>query len=114
MTSPLIRNSSDEVTTAPRVNVTDRLFAHAKLAPERAAILDPSGPKQTGEKYRRWTFAELAHEVEQLTAGLLDSGIQPAQRIALLVPMTERALRYRFKRAIVQSIESNKAHKEQP
>jgi olefin beta-lactone synthetase len=49
---------------------------------ERVAVLEPTG----GSDARRRTFGDLHDDVEALTHGLLDAGVTPGARIALLIP----------------------------
>lgn len=68
-------------------NVSERLRAQAKARGTQRAIIDPHGlhPALHG-KTRGITFAELEADVELLARGLVARGVQPGQRLALLVP----------------------------
>lgn len=70
----------------PICNVSERLRAMAAARPEAAAILDPTGSRATGERYRQISFAALERDVERIARGLVAVGIRPGQRLALLVP----------------------------
>ena len=68
-------------------SVSERLRAQAKARGIELAIIDPRGlhPSQY-KRPREITFAELEADVEQIARGLVARGVQPGQRLALLVP----------------------------
>ncbi len=68
-------------------NVSERLRAQAKARGIERAIIDPRGvhPAQY-KRPREITFAELEADVERIARGLVARGVQPGQRLALLVP----------------------------
>lgn len=68
------------------VNVALRLSEHARLAPQRRAIViqgprNPSGKRE----YKSWTFQELDEDSNRLASGMLAMGMKPGQRVVLLV-----------------------------
>jgi acyl-CoA synthetase (AMP-forming)/AMP-acid ligase II len=68
-------------------NVSERLRAQAKERGTERAIIDPRGLHPAlHDKTRQVTFAELEADVEILARGLVARGVQPGQRLALLVP----------------------------
>ncbi|HVJ66996.1 MAG TPA: fatty acid CoA ligase family protein [Caulifigura sp.] len=58
-------------------NIADRLRTSARAWPDRPCVIN--------QRDRRRTFAELDAEVDQLVAGLQALGLQPRQRIVLMV-----------------------------
>lgn len=70
------------------VNIAASLQKHARLRPDQPALYVPSG-KQTDVDlltYKTWTFGELAGEVRELAAGLVQCGIGRGVRTVLMVP----------------------------
>jgi acyl-CoA synthetase (AMP-forming)/AMP-acid ligase II len=68
-------------------NVSERLRAQAQERGLERAIIDPRGLHPAlHDKTREVTFAELEADVELLARGLVARGVQPGQRLALLVP----------------------------
>ncbi|MCO6044857.1 fatty acid CoA ligase family protein [Aeoliella sp. ICT_H6.2] len=63
----------------PRVNVADALHQAATAAPERKALVEAWGAG------RSITAAELDEQASILARGLIELGVQPGTRIALLV-----------------------------
>jgi acyl-CoA synthetase (AMP-forming)/AMP-acid ligase II len=60
------------------VNVSARLTAIAAMMPDATAIIDADD--------NQITFGELERDVERIARGLVAAGVQPGQRLALLVP----------------------------
>lgn len=68
------------------VNVARRLSAHARLAPERSAIVMQCPRDSQGKReYKSWTLKELDEDSNRLAAGMLAMGMKPGQRVVLLV-----------------------------
>ncbi len=63
-----------------RCNVADRLTALAAARPEAIAVVEANGGG-----YRTITFGELERDAALLARGLVAMGVQPGDRIALLV-----------------------------
>ncbi|MEM9351479.1 MAG: fatty acid CoA ligase family protein [Planctomycetota bacterium] len=71
---------------APAVNVADRLAAVAAASPDAIAVAHPGGDTPAGNNsYRTCTFAELDRDATALARGLVDLGVTPQTRLALLV-----------------------------
>lgn len=64
------------------LNIADRLRQSARLVPDQAAIVIPHAAK-TARK--RITFAELDAEVDAIARGLIEMGVEPWQRLVLMV-----------------------------
>ena len=62
-----------------RVNVADHLKASAQAAPDRLALLEAWG------KHRQITFAQIDRDADTLARGLIELGVVPQLRLALLV-----------------------------
>src|SRR5690606_8383356 len=62
-----------------RVNVADRLRESARRDPQRLAVVEEWG------KCRQITISELDREADLLARGLVELGVRPGMRIALLV-----------------------------
>jgi olefin beta-lactone synthetase len=67
------------------VNVAARLSETARVMPQATAVVESIGQSIGCWKYRSVTFADLDSDSSAIAAGLLDFGVQPAMRIALLV-----------------------------
>lgn len=63
----------------PRVNVADRLRQSAQQRPDAPAIVEAWGAQ------RSITFAELDRDADLLARGLIEIGVEPQLRMALLV-----------------------------
>lgn len=63
----------------PRVNVADRLAEQAARAPDQLAVVEAWG------KQRSITLAQLDRDADLLARGLVDMGVEPQLRMALLV-----------------------------
>ncbi len=64
---------------AIRVNVADRLAESARREPERLALVEAWG------RERRVTLAQLDRDADLLARGLIELGVRPGMRLALLV-----------------------------
>ncbi len=68
------------------LNIADRLTESAARWPEQIAVVQPNGRDSTGKyRYRTWTFSQLEHEATAIANGLLAWGVQPVQRLVLMV-----------------------------
>ena len=68
------------------LNIADRLTASASRWPNQIAVVQPAGRDSTGQyRYRTWTFAQLEGEATAIANGLLAWGMQPGQRLVLMV-----------------------------
>ncbi|QEG43507.1 fatty acid CoA ligase family protein [Roseimaritima ulvae] len=69
-------------------NVARRLSKVARLVPSGIAIAQPEGrPPASGPRsYQAVTFEELDQRTDAIARGLLDWGVQPGMRLAMLVP----------------------------
>ena len=69
-------------------NVAARLRIVTALAPGAIAIAQPDGPpREDGQRsYSLTTFDSLNSRSESIAKGLIDWGIQPGMRVAMLVP----------------------------
>lgn len=71
---------------AALINIARRLTATAAQMPEALAVVMPNGRDAQGQvRYDRYTFAELEAYANRLASGLRAWGLQPGERIALLV-----------------------------
>ncbi len=69
-----------------RLNIADRLSESARRWPDQIAVVQPVGRDSAGiYRYRSWTFAELEREANQIAFGLRAWGIEPGERIVLMV-----------------------------
>ncbi len=69
-------------------NVASRLSMVAKLAPSAIAIAQPNGPPQPDglRSYALTTFGALDDRTDSIARGLIQWGIRPGMRLAMLVP----------------------------
>lgn len=68
------------------LNIADRLTASALLWPNQIAVVQPSGRDSAGKyRYRTRTFAQLEEEATAIANGLMTWGVQPGQRLVLMV-----------------------------
>ena len=68
------------------LNIANRLTASAARWPNQIAVVQPAGRDSTGQyRYRTWTFAQLEDEATAIANGLLAWGVQPGQRLVLMV-----------------------------
>jgi len=71
----------------PAVNVANRLDWAAARAPGQLAVAYPARRGAGGRRrYETRTFAELKADCDRLARGLVEIGMEPGRRIALLVP----------------------------
>tara|TARA_R110002049_G_scaffold309268_1_gene519625 strand:- start:169296 stop:170984 length:1689 start_codon:yes stop_codon:yes gene_type:complete len=72
----------------PDGNVAARLRIVTAIAPGAIAIAEPDGPPQPdgGRSYALTTFGSLDSRSESIARGLIDWGVKPGMRIAMLVP----------------------------
>ena len=67
-------------------NVASRLTAMAQAMPDALAVAEPLGYDRTGSrKYRHVTFRELDDDSDRIARGLVELGVEPGTRLALLV-----------------------------
>jgi olefin beta-lactone synthetase len=74
--------SRHSLDAAARLNVADRLARSAEHDPNGIAVVCPGG---RARKYATITFAELDADATRIARGLLDWGVEPGTRLALLV-----------------------------
>lgn len=75
--------SSDNSIT---VNVADRLAQVARQLPDAIAVATPGRGDVAGQNsYRTCTFAELDRDATALARGLVEMGVEPGTRLALMV-----------------------------
>ena len=69
-------------------NVAGRLSMVASLAPGAIAIAEPDGPPQPdgNRSYALTTFGALDQRSEEIAKALIEWGVKPGMRIAMLVP----------------------------
>ncbi len=69
-------------------NVAARLRLVAADMPDATAIAEPSGPPRPGASrhYSLTTFGQLDRDSDAIARGLLDWGVRPGMRLAMLVP----------------------------
>lgn len=68
------------------VNVADRLSRVARQLPEAIAVATPGLGDVAGQNsYRTCTFAELDRDATALARGLVEMGVEPGTRLALMV-----------------------------
>ncbi len=69
-------------------NVAERLRIVTELAPGAIAIAQPDGPPQRdgSRSYALTTFGNLNDRSDAIARGLIDWGIRPGMRLAMLVP----------------------------
>ena len=68
------------------LNIADRLTASAARWPNQIAVVQPAGRDAAGQyRYRTRTFAQLEVEATSIANGLLTWGVQPGQRLVLMV-----------------------------
>ncbi len=78
--------ASPATAESPAVNVADRLAAVAAEMPDAIAVAHPGGGTPAGDNtYRTCTFAKLDRDATALARGLVDLGVTPQTRLALLV-----------------------------
>lgn len=68
------------------LNIANRLTASAARWPDQIAVVQPNGRDSAGQyRYRTWTFSQLERETTAIANGLLAWGVQPGQRLVLMV-----------------------------
>jgi acyl-CoA synthetase (AMP-forming)/AMP-acid ligase II len=68
------------------LNIADRLRQSARKWPWRRAVVCPAGRDRAGRAtYSQFTFRQLDQESDRLAQGLQRIGVQPGQRIVLMV-----------------------------
>ncbi|MEM7054527.1 MAG: fatty acid CoA ligase family protein [Pseudomonadota bacterium] len=68
-------------------NIAEALIAQSKEQPNGVALILPQRQKGSLEwKDQRFSYAELNQLADQLAFGLIQQGIQPGTRVALMVP----------------------------
>jgi acyl-CoA synthetase (AMP-forming)/AMP-acid ligase II len=69
-------------------NVASRLSMVAALAPSAIAIAQPNGPPQSdgSRSYALTTFGKLDEKTDCIARGLIEWGVRPGMRLAMLVP----------------------------
>jgi acyl-CoA synthetase (AMP-forming)/AMP-acid ligase II len=68
------------------VNIAERLKESARLYPHQKAVVFPAGRDSSGRvTYSHLTFAQLDEESDRLAKGLVEYGVQPGNRLVLMV-----------------------------
>lgn len=68
------------------LNIANRLTTSAARWPDQIAVVQPIGRNSAGQyRYRTWTFSQLEQEAAAIANGLLAWGVQPGQRLVLMV-----------------------------
>lgn len=68
------------------LNIANRLTVSAARWPDQIAVVQPIGRDSTGQyRYRTWTFSQLEREATAIANGLLAWGVEPGQRLVLMV-----------------------------
>jgi len=86
------------------LNIADRLRENAKQFPDRPAIIETVRNKENkfGElQFKRTTFRELDDESELIALGLREQGVEPGDKMVLMVPYSAKMLTLTF--AIVKA-----------
>ncbi|QDU81395.1 Long-chain-fatty-acid--CoA ligase [Polystyrenella longa] len=81
------------------LNTADRLRKNAQAFPDQAAILEAVPRKRTSEGqlvFNETSFRELDDESEQLAFGFRELGVQPGDKLTLMVPYSARMLKLTF------------------
>ena len=69
-----------------QVNIAQRLRESARRYPRQKAVVFPAGRDRQGRvTYSHLTFAQLEKESDRLAKGLVDYGVQPGNRLVLMV-----------------------------
>lgn len=67
-------------------NIANRLTTSAARWPDQIAVVQPNGRDSAGKyRYRTWTFSQLEREATAIANGFLAWGVQPGQRLVLMV-----------------------------
>ena len=68
------------------LNIAERLTDSATRWPNQIAVVQPMSRDSNGKyRYRTWTFAQLEVEATSIANGLSAWGVQPGQRLVLMV-----------------------------
>ncbi len=68
------------------LNIANRLTTSAARWPDQIAVVQPNGRDSASQyRYRTWTFSQLEREATAIANGLLAWGVQPGQRLVLMV-----------------------------
>lgn len=68
------------------LNIAHRLAASAARWPDQIAVVQPCGRDAAAKyRYRTWNFAQLDREATAIAEGLRAWGVQPGQRLVLMV-----------------------------
>jgi acyl-CoA synthetase (AMP-forming)/AMP-acid ligase II len=68
------------------LNIADRLRRSAQLVPTQRAVVFPQSKDRAGRvAWTHLTFQQLDEEVDAIARGLLEIGVRPAHRLALMV-----------------------------
>ncbi len=74
------------MTEHENLNIADRLTRAAEQWPNQVAVVQSVGRDASRRyRYRTWTFAELDREANAIATGLANWGVQPGQRLVLMV-----------------------------
>ena len=74
------------------------LMSHARAFPQAVALMDLSRDAQI------WTYAEMARAAERLAAVWQDQGLQPGDRVAILLPQCAEALIAHFAAHLIGAV----------
>lgn len=68
------------------LNIADRLTDSASRWPDQIAVVQPMSRDSNAKySYRTWTFSQLEVEANSIASGLSAWGVQPGQRLVLMV-----------------------------
>lgn len=68
------------------LNIAHRLAASSARWPDQIAVVQPCGRDAAAKyRYRTWTFSQLDREATAIAEGLRAWGVQPGQRLVLMV-----------------------------
>jgi acyl-CoA synthetase (AMP-forming)/AMP-acid ligase II len=82
LTVDAARTASETPAAGAQLNVADRLASSAKRSPDAIAVACPG---RGSKKYATITFADLDGDASRIAGGLVQWGVRPGTRIALLV-----------------------------
>ena len=74
------------------------LMSHARAFPQAVALMDLSRDAQI------WTYADMARAAERLAAVWQDQGLQPGDRVAILLPQCAEALIAHFAAHLIGAV----------
>lgn len=70
-------------------NVALHLTHHARVTPDRLALVTARKLVKDGQQpYERLSFSQMEQRVNQLAHGLAERGIQPGDRVVVMIPMS--------------------------